>query len=244
MNARHRPTGPKNPHLFQETAGKNKPAFVTVTRTGSIRVMYQGLDGSRWVDFRGELDSVGASSELLTHAALCDDKGKLVVQYASSTPVTNSLDDSLLVATHSTSRQLRLYRVKIAWAKQAFVVEHIKTLNNFFPFLPTGDAHAVGASALLPFVQLSYFEIISPSPGERARDTVRPFLILVYNYVPNQLQESQLQNGSSSLLVKLELDSAASTLHPSFDQLGTKKLNGSSAKEFLVWHASPMLLKS
>ncbi|KAL9044109.1 MAG: hypothetical protein Q9214_002729 [Letrouitia sp. 1 TL-2023] len=207
---RHKLTGPRNPNLFQDVPGKNKPAFVAVTRTGYIKLIFQGLDGSRWLDFKGELDSVGTSSELLTHAALCDDR-----------------DDSMLVATYGTSRQLRLYKVKIAWSKQTFIVDHLKISDDYFPHLQAEDNVAMKQSTHLPFVQLSHLEIISPCPDERSKDVLPALLLLVYTYVPSQLQESHPQGGSSSILLRAELQNAVPALHSSFERLGTRKSHSS-----------------
>lgn len=59
--------GPQNPN-------PNKPALVVITRGGMIRLMFQGQD-IRWHDLKTDLDSISVSSELLTHAAVCADKG-------------------------------------------------------------------------------------------------------------------------------------------------------------------------
>lgn len=76
MGSRFKQTGPHNPHLIGDQPGKNKAALVTVTRTGVIRLIYQGSEGARWVDFKGELHSISTAAELLTHATICADKGQ------------------------------------------------------------------------------------------------------------------------------------------------------------------------
>ncbi|KAL8948995.1 MAG: hypothetical protein Q9222_004866 [Ikaeria aurantiellina] len=74
MGSRVKHTGPHNPHLIGEQPNKNKAAFVTVTRSGVLRLFFQGPDGSRWLDIKGELDSTLTPAELLTHAAIGADK--------------------------------------------------------------------------------------------------------------------------------------------------------------------------
>lgn len=64
----HKPMGPHNP-----TA--NKSALVAVTRGGVLKLLFQGSD-MRFQDLKGEIDSISTSAELLTHAAMCADKGK------------------------------------------------------------------------------------------------------------------------------------------------------------------------
>ena len=47
--------------------------MVAVTRTGTIRVLYQGQD-NRWQDFKSESENIASPSELLTHATMCPEK--------------------------------------------------------------------------------------------------------------------------------------------------------------------------
>lgn len=133
----------------------------------------------------------------------------------------------MLVATYSTSRQLRLYKVKIAWPKHTFIVDHLKISDDFSPHLQAEDDFAMKPTTALPFVQLSHLEIISPCPDERSKDVLPALLLLVYTYVPSQLQESQPQGGSSSIVLRAELQNAVPALHPSFEQLGTRKSQNS-----------------
>ncbi|KAL8694351.1 MAG: hypothetical protein Q9218_000988 [Villophora microphyllina] len=70
---RHKLPGPHNPHVIGEH--KIKAAFVTVTRNAVVRMVYQGPDGARWLEFRSELDTISTPSDLLTHVAICADKG-------------------------------------------------------------------------------------------------------------------------------------------------------------------------
>lgn len=65
--SKHNLSGPLNPN-------GNKSALVAVTRGGAIRLLAQGQE-PLWQDIRTEVDSVSSSSGLLSHAALCADKG-------------------------------------------------------------------------------------------------------------------------------------------------------------------------
>lgn len=38
-------------------------------------MIYQGPDGARWLDFRGELQNISTAADLCTHATMCADKG-------------------------------------------------------------------------------------------------------------------------------------------------------------------------
>ena len=59
--------GPFNP--------SGKTALVTITRSGSLRLAFQGPDG-QWHDVRHEIDGVSTSLDFLTHASMCPDKGR------------------------------------------------------------------------------------------------------------------------------------------------------------------------
>lgn len=63
--------GPRNP--YQQINNPQKAALVAVTRSGIIRVLYQGQD-NRWQDFRSESENIASPSELLTHATMCPEK--------------------------------------------------------------------------------------------------------------------------------------------------------------------------
>ena len=53
-----------------------KPALIVVTRSGTIRVLFQAVQGqdSRWQEFRTDTENIASPSELLTHAAMCAEK--------------------------------------------------------------------------------------------------------------------------------------------------------------------------
>lgn len=63
---RHRYLGARNPY-------QGKAALVAVTRSGMIRVVFQGQDG-RYQDFKAEPENLTSPSELLTHAAICAER--------------------------------------------------------------------------------------------------------------------------------------------------------------------------
>lgn len=65
--SQHKLMGPHNPST-------NKSALMAVTRGGTIRLLMQGQDSS-WQEIKAEIDSISTVSELLTHAAMCADKG-------------------------------------------------------------------------------------------------------------------------------------------------------------------------
>ena len=65
--SQHKPMGPFNP--------SGKSGIIAVTRGGMIRLIFQSSD-NRWQDLKVEIDGMSTFSELLTHAAICPDKGR------------------------------------------------------------------------------------------------------------------------------------------------------------------------
>ena len=63
--------GPRNP--YQQTNNPQKATLVAVTKSGMIRVLYQGQE-NRWQDFKSESETISSPSELLTHATMCPEK--------------------------------------------------------------------------------------------------------------------------------------------------------------------------
>ena len=69
--SQHKLLGPRNP--YQQTNNPQKAAMVAVTRSGMIRVLYQGQD-NRWQDFKSESENIASPGELLTHATMCPER--------------------------------------------------------------------------------------------------------------------------------------------------------------------------
>ena len=63
--------GPRNP--YQQNNNPQKAAMLAVTKSGMIRVLYQGQDNI-WQDFKSESENIASPSELLTHATMCPEK--------------------------------------------------------------------------------------------------------------------------------------------------------------------------
>lgn len=53
----------------------NKSALVCVTTNGSLRLIWPQSNG-KWQEVHTELESIVSSDDLITHAAICSDKGK------------------------------------------------------------------------------------------------------------------------------------------------------------------------
>lgn len=56
----------------------NKSALVCVTANGSLRLIWPQTN-NKWYEVHTELESIVSSDDLITHAAICSDKGKLLI---------------------------------------------------------------------------------------------------------------------------------------------------------------------
>lgn len=63
---RHKYLGARNPY-------QGKAALLAVTRSGMIRVVFQGQD-NKYQDFKADIESLASPLGLLTHAAMCVEK--------------------------------------------------------------------------------------------------------------------------------------------------------------------------
>lgn len=204
--SRFKQSGPHNPHLIGEQQSRNKAALVTVTRSGAIRLFYQGPDGARWLDFKGELQCISTTAELLTHAAICADK-----------------DSSLLIATHNVSRRIRVHRVEIDWTRQAFIINHMSTIAECS--LTNNETDEISMTSTLPYPedQLYHLELLPPGPDSRNKETSAPLLLAFFRISSDQADHLPVGNSMSTSIVRWELDSCKPSLHSSFSQLASKK---------------------
>ncbi|MCJ1266503.1 mediator complex subunit [Lobaria immixta] len=203
MASKHNPLGPLNPN-------GNKSALVAITRGGAIRLLAQGQE-SRWQDIRTEVDSVSSSSGLLSHAALSPDK-----------------DSTMLLVTHSIDKQLRLYRVGIDCQQLVFNIQHLKTINDCSPMDQEGNSSLMSRKMSC---QMSHLELIPPGPEMRTRGPTSPFALAVFSYVPDHSHDDSVREEPFSILARWEFHGAKTKLHPSFEQLTSKRPNFSSPGE-------------
>ncbi|KAL8936278.1 MAG: hypothetical protein Q9211_004261 [Gyalolechia sp. 1 TL-2023] len=212
--SRFKQSGPHNPHLMGDQPGKNKAALVVVTRSGGIRLIYQGPDGGRWLDFKGELQCVSTAAELLTHAAVCADR-----------------DSSMLVATHSVSKRIRIYRVEVDWPSQAFIIDHVSTIADCSLANDDTDEGRMASSLAYLDDQLYHLEILPPGPDIRTKETAALLLLAFFRSSSDQVDHLPMGNEPSTSIVRWELSSSKPTLHPSFSQLASKRSAASNPIE-------------
>lgn len=209
--SQHKLMGPHNPST-------NKSALVAVTRGGGIRILLQGQD-MRWQDAKAEIDGISTSAELLTHAALCADKGKcswvVTVWYLPST------DSTMLLATFSARKRLRFYRVGIDFQQMLFNTQHLTTIDYCAPLDQPVNSLPLSYSAAF---QLSHLHLLPPGP-ETGQEHKAPLILAVFSQVPDHTQDLTAREELCSILARWQFCSRKPRLHSSFEQLMPKKTN-------------------
>ncbi|CAL8583760.1 hypothetical protein XPA_009378 [Xanthoria parietina] len=214
--SRSKQAGPHNPHVVGEQSNRtkpNKPALVVVTRAGVIRLLYQGPDSARWLDFHAELESISTAEGLLTHATICAET-----------------ESSMLVATYSISKRIRTHRVGVDWSAQSFVIDHLRTIVDCSPANNTLIASGLPHGLPHPEPQLYHLELLSPAPAPdlRKKEPLPPLLLAFFCSVPDT---EKLSVDHSTFIARWELSNFKPSLHPSFSQLALKKPNGTSPSD-------------
>ncbi|KAH0544055.1 hypothetical protein FGG08_001673 [Glutinoglossum americanum] len=226
----HKTFGPFHPIPSRAT-------LIGVTRGGMVRLWYQQHD-TRWLEVNTELESIGSSDDLLSHASFSSDK-----------------DNSLLLAVHTASHQIRLYRININWniptnqkpipqsqvpSTATLQISHVKVDDFCFPLGPIEGKDVpqsqIGQNDIsrgdVSRAQLSHLEMIPPAPlPSKHSEPSYPIIMATFSYIPSPFEEPQQNVDTFSVIARWELRSTPQSLHPSFDKLGTRRNSVGSANE-------------
>lgn len=175
--------------------------MLTISRTNEIALNYQN-EGSSWHTISALLEPVRSSSELVSHADICED----------------GLD--LLAITYDCSSRMRLYRIVIHWnASQhnrapnltyilvapTLEVQHLTSVDN------VRVQHADAA-------RLSHLRFV-PAVSEAAQVVpTLPLVVAIFTHAALPTDGAQNQ-GSYSAIARWRVESFAPTLHESFKKL-------------------------
>lgn len=153
-------------------------------------------------------------------------------------------DNTLLLAAHTISCQLRIYRIQVQWnlpansnsvpeAQRAAVprmqVQHIKLEQRFAPLhsAKDEDGSATSSSPLDPSqAHLSHLEFVPVAPESKQRGPTYPAVVAVFSCMPGSNSNGQQSQELFSIISRWELRSTNQTLHRSFTQLASKRANG------------------
>lgn len=193
-------------------------AFVCFTRGGTVRLLFQQPD-QQWYEATAEVEASNSAKDAFTHASFTSDS-----------------EHSLLLAAHTVSGSILVYRVKINWnaqpgksASPTFELSPLKAEDNCSPLgtdFDTGDA-ALGSSHKLSFpAKLTHLSFIpcGPDPGPTPSF---PTVLAVFCHtpapVPSLMDQTHAQQPPFSIVSRWELHSSTYSLHSGYDQLTAKK---------------------
>ena len=155
----------------------------------------------------------------------------------------------IIIATHSVCQKICVYRVQIAWNPPQWDASLPKQ-SNFFP-VPSfrfvhcnvespsniwntcrnpGENPDEAASSTNNLYSLTHLEIISGAVDNPAGSTANPWILAVYSNPLHAIPDHPQQQGSSSIAIRWQIDTAFQTLHPKFDEVVSKKNNNAQIK--------------
>ncbi|KAM5439122.1 Mediator of RNA polymerase II transcription subunit 16 [Microsporum canis] len=209
-----RPMGPIHP--------LHKLALLVVTRSGKLRLLYQNQE-SKWGDMVVELHNTGYTDDVLTHASM--------------TPVDGG---GIMIVTHSTSNELRLYRAQLKWEGAPVDPNHQRPNNSIaIPSIQlvhievevphvvpspstyvTGDPENITNNANGLFA-LTHLQIIA-CPVDAPGGQTAPMILAVFSCpIHNAHGRSHLQH--PTVLARWEFRTVNQNLHRSFDSIVSKQ---------------------
>ncbi|KAL4782995.1 mediator of RNA polymerase II transcription subunit 16 [Aspergillus varians] len=214
---RRRPIGPFHP--------ANKAALLCVTRSGVMKLIYQNPD-NRWAEITAELKNTSYSDRLITHAALV------------------ATQAGILIATHSACHKISIYRVSIQWnPPQWDPMQHKQGTQQFptpsFRFvhskvevpynIPSNQGAGENSDQQFPLTSSLYcltsLQIILPASDNSAGSTPNPWIVGVFSIPPHAIIPHQQPQVPASAIVRWQLETGITTLHPKFDEVTSKKSN-------------------
>jgi mediator of RNA polymerase II transcription subunit 16, fungi type len=148
------------------------------------------------------------------------------------------LDQALLVAFATTTKQLRTVRLYIKWGNKpvekgmnaapitvspSILVGHL-AVTNWMDGSPSDGSDSFHLHSSM--AALSHLEIISPTPEASSGPLTPPTIITVRSYLPTS--PSHFNQEIHSTIDRWELRESTQAIHPAFEQLGARRRNSGS----------------
>ncbi|KAI0007080.1 RNA polymerase II mediator complex subunit Sin4 [Xylariaceae sp. FL0662B] len=205
-------TGPCHPH-------HNKSALICITTNGLLKLFF-GQNNNQINDTSVELDSVTSADDLVTHAAVCSDRTK-----------------TIFIAMATMSKQLRVVQVGIHWNMPK--PENGQSVPpGGHQVSPTLSKRPVASTSWLQsgateshldpaMTKISHIEML-PAMHNSAKDLAPMVVLTVRSFIPES--NSHYNQEVQSIIDRWELlADQPQTLHPAFEQLGSRRNSTGSA---------------
>jgi len=163
------------------------------------------------------------------------------------------LDQTLLVAFATTTKQLRTVRVHIKWGNKpaekvmnapsvtvnpSILVGHL-AVTNWMDGSPPDRSESFHLQSSM--AALSHLEIIPPTPEGPSGPLTLHTIITVRSYLPTS--PSHFNQEIHSTIDRWELRESSQAIHPAFEQLGSRRRNsGSQPNVRLIYYGKNMML--
>jgi len=207
-----------------------KSALVCVTTNGLLKMLFP-QNNNRIEETSIELESVTASDDLITHAAIGADRSMSSRFCLRHEGLKLICLDTLLIALAMGSKQLRVVRVGIQWGLPQVDKQQMPPS---VPLRPSLRESRVAVTTLLdpeqqqsdgdaPIAQLTHLEIL-PSPlGETPQTVLPPVILAVRSYLPQEGSLYAAHQEPFTVIDRWELfTDQPKAFHPAFEQLGAK----------------------
>ncbi|KAK8156331.1 mediator complex, subunit Med16 [Phyllosticta citrichinensis] len=213
----------KEPHnpLHLSLAG-----FLCFTRGGTVRLFFQQPD-RQWADTSTDIEPATSAKDIFTHAS-----------FASDTAT------SILLAAHTVTGSILVYRVKVNWNAQAgkpgspvLDTTPLKTELNCsaqVTDLGTGDA-TLGASAKVSYpAKLTHLEFVPNGPDDGSMEPSHPTILAVFAHTPPPLpsimDQTQSQQHPFSIISRWELHESKHSLLSGFESIKKRPVNSAERR--------------
>lgn len=212
-----------------------KSALVCVTENGLLKLFFS-QNSNQVQEVHIEMESITSSDDLITHAAICSERGEIKKAVASPS-ATHNLTGKLLIAVATVSKQLKVMQAEINWGqaqppqdkqippgslplRPSLKIEHITTTS----WLQQGlaDSHLD-----VSMDHISHLEVLPPVLDMKTK-TITPAVILATRlHIPTP--QSHFGIEYQSIIDRWDVATGESQqLHPAFEQRGSKIGSGSS----------------
>ncbi|KAK2611174.1 hypothetical protein N8I77_004543 [Diaporthe amygdali] len=194
-----------------------KSALVCVTANGFLKLFYS-QNNNIVLDTQLEMESITSSDDLITHAAMCSDRGRLIVVVATA------------------ARQLKVVQAEISWGVSQPQDKQIPP--GSLPLKPSLKAeHITGTSWLQPGLveshldasmdQISYLEVFPPVVDVKTKSALPATILTIRSHVPTAQNHYNVEY--QSIIDRWDiLTDQPQQLHPAFEQRGSKTGSASS----------------
>lgn len=194
-----------------------KSALVCVTANGFLKLFFS-QNSNQVQETQLEMESITSSDDLITHAAMCPDRGKLLVVLATA------------------AKQLKVLQAEIQWGMSQRADKQIPP--GSLPLNPSLKAERlVTTSWLQPGLveshldvsmgQISHLEVLPPVTDMKTKTSLPATILTVRSHVPTPQTPYNVEYQSIIDRWNIVMD-LPQQLHPAFEQRGPKAGTGST----------------